>query len=180
MAQSTPIERRNDRFHRGDKPDDVRSRGKRDRDRILYTSSLRRLGEITQVASPQESQVLHNRLTHSLEVAQIGKRLAQRLLQEPGGLDRAESVGGIDPDVVEAAALAHDLGHPPFGHIAERQLKRCVQDAGLTDEYEGNAQSFRIVISLEQRLLGFPGLNLTRATLNAILKYPCLHEDAEQ
>lgn len=180
MTQPTSIEMRNDRFHEGDKSDDFRSRGERDRDRIIYTSALRRLGEITQVASPHETQVLHNRLTHSLEVAQIGKRLAQRLLQEPSGREKADSVGGIDPDVVEAAALAHDLGHPPFGHIAETELKRCVLEAGLADEYEGNAQSFRIVTALEQRHRGFPGLNLSRATLNAILKYPCLHESSQQ
>ena len=83
-------------------------------------------------------------------------------------------MGGVDPDVVEAAALAHDLGHPPFGHIAERVLDKLVRDAGNSDGFEGNPQSFRIVTRLALRHQDFPGLNLTRATLNAILKYPWL------
>ena len=88
--------------------------------------------------------------------------------------EETEALGGIDPDVVEAAALAHDLGHPPFGHIAETKLDELVRDAGNSDGFEGNPQSFRIVTKLALRHQDFPGLNLTRATLNAILKYPWL------
>jgi dGTPase len=103
-----------------------------------------------------------------MRVAQIARRLAQRFLKETP--DKAEEVGGIDPDVTEAAGLAHDLGHPPFGHIAEAELRSCVSDEN--DGFEGNAQSFRIVTKLALRSPDVPGLNLTRATLNAMLKYP--------
>jgi dGTPase len=102
-------------------------------------------------------------------VAQIARRLAQKFLKEAP--EKAETIGGIDPDVTEAAGLAHDLGHPPFGHIAEEELRSCVADERhVWDGFEGNAQSFRIVTKLASPEL--PGLNLTRATLNAILKYP--------
>jgi dGTPase len=146
----------------------------RDRDRILYSSAFRRLGGVTQVLGASEIQLLHNRLTHSLKVAQIGRRLAERILRDAkppyGNLEKA---GWIDPDVVESACMAHDLGHPPFGHIGEEELDACVQAHGI-DGFEGNAQSFRIVTKLSilgsQR--GETGLNLTRATLRALLKYP--------
>lgn len=118
-----------------------------------------------------EGHVFHNRLTHSIRVAQIARRLAQKFLGE--GAEKAEAVGGIDPDVAEAAGLAHDLGHPPFGHIAEEELRCCVAEARhIWDGFEGNAQSFRIVTRLALRSPKVPGLNLTRATLNALLKYP--------
>lgn len=118
-----------------------------------------------------EGHVFHNRLTHSIRVAQIARRLAQKFLSESP--DEVEAVGGIDPDVAEAAALAHDLGHPPFGHIAEEELRSCVAEGGrIWDGFEGNAQSFRIVTKLALRSPEVPGLNLTRATLNALLKYP--------
>jgi len=122
------------------------------------------------VASAHEGHIFHNRLTHTLKVAQVARRLAEKLLREQPEL--AMELGGIDPDVVEAAALAHDLGHPPFGHAAERQLDQCARQAGLSDGFEGNAQSFRIVTQLAIHRLEYPGLNLTRATLNALLKYP--------
>jgi dGTPase len=102
-------------------------------------------------------------------VAQISRRLAQRFLKKSPR--EAAEVGGVDPDVVEAAALAHDLGHPPFGHVAEEELRACVVDRDVLDGFEGNAQSFRIVTKLALRSKE-PGLNLTRATLNALLKYP--------
>jgi len=91
-------------------------------------------------------------------------------------VDRADTVGGIDPDVVEVAALAHDLGHPPFGHIGENELDRLLRDAGVTDGFEGNAQTFRIVTKLACRDPINPGLDLTMATLNATLKYPWLRD----
>ena len=78
----------------------------------------------------------------------------------------------LSPDVVEAAALAHDLGHPPFGHTAEEELDKLMRAVGVYDGFEGNPQSFRVVTKLSIRNTEFPGLNLTRATLNAILKYP--------
>lgn len=153
---------------------DQRSPGPRDRDRILYTSALRRLASVTQVVSPSEGHTFHNRLTHTLEVAQIARRLAEKFITDSREL--AESLGGIDADVVEAAALAHDLGHPPFGHVAEQELDRCARDRHLEDGFEGNAQSFRILVHGAAHREGYRGLNLTRATLNAVLKYPWLRD----
>lgn len=86
------------------------------------------------------------------------------------------AVGGVNSDVTEAAALAHDLGHPPFGQIAEDELKRLAEQNGLADGFEGNPQSFRIITALSLRREGFAGLNLTRATMNAVLKYPWFRE----
>lgn len=174
---------------------DQRDPYQRDRDRILYSSAFRRLAGVTQVVSPSEGHIFHNRLTHSLEVAQIARRLAERLRR--GFSSASRSLGGVNADVAEAAALAHDLGHPPFGHVAEKELDRLVRTVGcLDDGYEGNAQSFRIVTKLCVRKnwpefekknkpgtgkakkprieakRGDYGLNLTRATLNAVLKYP--------
>lgn len=156
----------------GDKPGDNRQSFQIDRDRILYSSAFRRLAQITQVLTAQEGHVFHNRLTHSLKVAQVARRLAEKLLAEQPKV--AEAIGGVNPDVVEAAALAHDLGHPPFGHIAEEELDTCARKAGLTDGFEGNAQSFRILTRLAIHRIDYYGLNLTRATLNAVLKYPWL------
>ncbi len=158
--------------NRGDKPGDSRKSFQIDRDRILYCSAFRRLAQITQVVTAQEGHVFHNRLTHSLKVAQVARRLAEKLVAERPEV--AEAIGGIDPDVVEAAALGHDLGHPPFGHTAEEQLDACAVKAGLSDGFEGNAQSFRILTRLAIHRIDYYGLNLTRATLNAVLKYPWL------
>jgi dGTPase len=157
------------------KPKDCRTDGQIDRDRLLYCTAFRRLAEITQVAHAGEGHQFHNRLTHVLKVAQIGRRIAERILTEDKGKwrDLAERLGGLDPDVVEAAGLAHDMGHPPFGHVAETELSNLAkkdEDIG-TEGFEGNAQSFRIVTKLAVRSAG-EGLDLTRATLNAILKYP--------
>jgi dGTPase len=98
--------------------------------------------------------------------------MAERLSRDQ--LDAARALE-LDPDVAEAAALAHDLGHPPFGHVAETQLDHLMEKEGLAEGFEGNAQSFRVVNKLALHFLGHPGLNLTRATLNGMLKYPCLH-----
>jgi dGTPase len=160
----------------GDKPGDRRTSFQVDRDRILYSSAFRRLAQVTQVVTAQEGHVFHNRLTHSLKVAQVARRLAERLIAEQP--DIAAKIGGIDPDVVESAALAHDLGHPPFGHTAEEELDACATQNGLEDGFEGNAQSFRILTGLAIHRIDYYGLNLTRATLNAVLKYPWLrHKD---
>ena len=164
---------RDDRFY-VDRPEDQRTEGQRDRDRILYSSAFRRLGGVTQVAAAGERHVFRNRLTHSLEVAQVARRLAELAVDTQPR--EAEALGGINPDAVEAAALAHDLGHPPFGHVAEAELDRLVRDSGNSDGFEGNPQSFRVVTKLSLRHPEFDGLNLTRATLNAILKYPWRRE----
>ena len=161
---------RAERFHQNDRASDQREPFQRDRDRILYTSAFRRLGSVTQVVSSEEGAPFHNRLTHTLEVAQIGRRLAEKLRREQRRV--ADLWGGIDADVVEAAALAHDLGHPPFGHTTEEELDALIRNSAVPDGFEGNAQSFRVVTKLAVRHSNFAGLNLTRATLNAILKYP--------
>lgn len=162
---------RNDRRHSSDRAIDQRSDFERDRDRVLYSSAFRRLAGVTQVVHAAEGHIFHNRLTHTLKVAQVGRRLAEHLVSsEPTEL--IEAVGGIDPNVVETAALAHDLGHPPFGHIAEEELDKELTSRGIADGYEGNAQSFRIVTKVAIKSTGFQGLNLSRASLNAILKYP--------
>lgn len=161
------------KFHESEKkPVDIRSRFARDRDRVLYTAAFRRLAGVTQVAASDTGNPLHNRLTHVLEVAQIGRRLAERLLHDTAQREIALAIGGLDADVVETACLAHDLGHPPFGHIAEETLDECASSNRVEDGFEGNAQSFRIVARLAERGDQHPGLNLTRASLNAMLKYP--------
>jgi dGTPase len=165
---------RNQRRHEQKRFDgDDRTPSQRDRDRLLYSSAFRRLAEVTQVVVADSGYVFHNRLTHSLQVAQVGRRLAEKLLKRlPPVRDNIE-FEGLDPDVVEAACLAHDLGHPPFGHIAEKELDRLAEKHG---GFEGNAQSFRILTRLAFRSADYRGLDLTRATLAAVLKYPWLRE----
>jgi dGTPase len=162
------------REHGPDKPSDSRSEAQRDRDRIFYTPAFRRLADVTQTVSASEGPVFHNRLTHSLEVAQLGRRLAEKLVKDDP--QTAQAVGGIDPDIVEAACLAHDIGHPPFGHVAEKELLECLKRKKVRSGFDGNAQSFRIVTKLAHHPPSPIGLNLTRATLNAILKYPWLRD----
>lgn len=155
-----------------------RTPSQRDCDRILYCSAFQRLAYVTQVTAPEAGHAFHNRLGHSLKVAQVGRRNAERLigLADNGHItgSAASLVRTIDPDSVEAACLAHDLGHPPFGHIAEKALHEEAQEAvGDTfDAFEGNAQTFRIVTRLAVRDGKNPGLNLTRRTLDGVLKYP--------
>jgi dGTPase len=147
---------------------DHRTPAQRDRDRLLYSSAFRRLAEVTQVVAANSGYVFHNRLTHSLQVAQVGRRLAEKLIQTHNQ-DDASPADGIDPDAVEAACLAHDLGHPPFGHVIEEELNNLAKKIG---GFEGNAQSFRIVTKLAFHSPRYPGLDLTRGTLAAITKYP--------
>lgn len=165
---------RYDRYHTGGAGPDQRNAAQRDRDRIIHSSALRRLGGVTQVVDPSEGYVFHNRLTHTLKVAQIARRLAEKLSTEQKEV--AELWGEIEPEVVEAAALAHDLGHPPFGHVAEDTLDRLIVKEGDADGFEGNPQSFRIINKLAVRRVDSQGLNLTRASLGAMLKYPWFRE----
>jgi dGTPase len=159
-----------ERFHDDNPPrtGDDRSAFQKDRDLILYSSAFKRLLSVTQVASASVGHVFHTRLTHSLQVAQVGRRLAEKLLKNQPDL----AAGKVDPDRTEAACLAHDIGHPPFGHLSEQILDEKAVDFG---GFEGNAQSFRIVTQLSVTSLLYPGLNLTRGTLRALLKYPWTH-----
>jgi len=156
--------------------EDQRNPYQRDRDRILYTQAFRRLSGVTQVARAEESYTYHDRLSHSLKVGQIGRRLAEYLPD----ISDSEIRNGLEvnEDVVEAAALAHDIGHPPFGHIAEKELDERVTGKNVDEGFEGNAQSFRIVTHIAAHDDTENGLNLTYATLNAILKYPWMRADA--
>lgn len=151
-----------------------RSQAQRDHDRLLYSSAFQRLGGITQVSAPELGRPFHTRLTHTLKVAQVARRIAEKLQQQLRdkslGASAAKLVDCLDLDATESAALAHDLGHPPFGHLAEEVLDQRAQEAG---GFEGNAQSFRIVTRLALRGPQ-PGLDITRQTLNGVLKYPWL------
>lgn len=169
-----------DRRHAfGSDSHDQRDSFQRDRDRILYCSAFRRLAGVTQVVGAAEGHLFHNRLTHSMKVAQIARRVSEFLLTQAAQKGAADLP--LSADVAEAAALAHDLGHPPFGHAGEHALNSALQSVlgDLSAGYEGNAQSFRIVTTLALRHHDSDGLNLTRGTLSAILKYPCVF-DAEK
>jgi dGTPase len=157
-------------------PGDYRSPGQHDVDRVLYSSAYRRLTGVTQVVAVGERQLFHNRLAHTQKVAQLSRRVAQFLNANPANkLGLAELEGGrIDEDCAEAAGLAHDLGHPPFGHIAEKALDRKCKNSGV-DGYEGNAQSLRIVSKLSVRR-DEQNLELSDRTLNGILKYPWMSD----
>lgn len=163
-----PLDRRSKRLN-GVAEEDQRTAFERDRDRVLYSSAFHRLAGITQIAKSGEEDVFHTRQQHSYKVAQVGRRLAQKCLRDDPNL--AERYG-VHEEVVEAACLAHDLGHAPFGHIGEACLDELMLEERDADGFEGNAQSFRILTKLGVRFLQANGLDLTRATLVACLKYP--------
>jgi len=162
MAISTPISREPyaaDPVHsRGrlyaEPPSPSRNDFRRDCDRVIHSSAFRRLAYKTQVFVYHEGDHYRTRLTHTLEVVQIARSLARAL--------------GLDEDLAEAAALAHDLGHPPFGHAGERALDACVRAFGGFDH---NAQALRVVTALERRYAQFDGLNLTWETLEGMVKH---------
>jgi dGTPase len=135
-------------------PSRTRSPFRRDCDRVIHSTAFRRLKHKTQVFVFHEGDHYRTRLTHSLEVAQIARALARQL--------------GLDEDLTEALALAHDLGHPPFGHAGERALDACLQAHG---GFNHNAQTLRVVTSLEHRYPNFDGLNLTWESLEGIVKH---------
>lgn len=170
---------RNDR-HRTERPkaDDHRLPAQHDRDRIVYSSMFRRLAGVTQVVSPDHGHAFHNRLTHTIKVAQLARRLAERLLQRQNAEATAHQ---LDVEVAEAAALAHDLGHAPFGHLGESELDASMRRrlGAAAEGFEGNAQTFRILVRLAVRDHDGAGLNLTRATLNATLKYPWFYDASD-
>ena len=158
------------REHR--EPDDYRTPFQTDRDRIIYSSAFRRLQAKTQVFLSGEFDFYRTRLTHSLEVAQIGRAICSYLLQTSPYLDAGFY---IDSDLVEAVCLAHDLGHSPFGHAGERTLHQLMVPFG---GFEGNAQSLRIITeTIYPGLASRRGMNPTRAFIDGILKYKALFRE---
>ena len=143
------------RFYKIDK--DFRSPYARDRDRIIHSGSFRKLEYKTQVFLNQEGDFFRTRLTHSIEVSQIARSITSDL--------------GLNEALAEAIALAHDLGHTPFGHVGGDTLDECLKNDGFKNGFEHNFQSFRVVSLLEKRYRAFDGLNLTFATLEGILKH---------
>ena len=170
---------------RADSRSSGRSAVSKDRDRLIHSSALRRLQGKSQVVGAHTSDFFRTRLTHTLECAQIGKAIATRARVSPWSSD-AETHADFC-DLVEAACLAHDLGHPPFGHNGEDALA-AILDEKNGSRFEGNAQSFRVVTFVEAKEFGttadgadrWVGLNLTRATIRAICKYPASENEVTE
>ena len=154
---------------------DHRTATERDRDRILHSAAFRRLQGKTQIFGVGQADFYRTRLTHSIEAAQIARAIARNLCEEHPELIRC-----VTPELAEAVALAHDIGHPPFGHTGENTLDACMREvsrnAGLDGKdclrFEANAQTFHILVASEPKSPAYPGLNLTRATLTGVMKYP--------
>ena len=151
---AVPLSGRRGRVH-AEPEDPTRNPFQRDRDRIIHCHAFRRLQGKTQVFEAGESDHVRTRLTHTLEVAQIGRDMARRL--------------GLNEDLVECLALAHDLGHPPFGHSGEEVLDLWMRERG--GHFEHNEQSIRIVTVLERRSLRHPGLNVNREIIEGLAKH---------
>jgi dGTPase len=154
-----PAQTRGRRF--AEAPAPTRNAFQRDRDRIVHSTAFRRLVYKTQVFLNHEGDLFRTRLTHSLEVAQLGRSIARAL--------------GLNEDLVEAVALAHDLGHTPFGHAGQDTLNECMAEHG---GFEHNLQSLRVVDQLEERYPAFDGLNLSFETREGVLKH-CSRANAE-
>jgi dGTPase len=137
-----------------EQPSPFRNQYQRDRDRVIHSSAFRRLEYKTQVFVNHEGDMFRTRLTHSIEVSQIGRTIARALL--------------LNEDLTEAICLAHDLGHTPFGHVGQTALNLCMKNHG---GFEHNLQSLRVVDTLEQRYADYPGLNLTFETREGIIKH---------
>ncbi|MDN5791647.1 MAG: HD domain-containing protein, partial [Brevibacterium aurantiacum] len=154
-----------------------------DIERIRFSPFFSRLAAVTQVI-PQAGSgtVIHNRLTHSLKVSAVARSIAITLNNSDERTRTLLSeLGGCDPVVVQAAAAAHDMGHPPFGHLGEKELDRVSRSVlRLPDGFEGNAQTFRILTALDSCDATARGLNLTRAVKAAVLKYPWARSDWTQ
>ena len=159
---------------------DHRHETERDRDRILHSAAFRRLQGKTQVFGIGQADFYRTRLTHSIEAAQIARAIAHNLCEEHHELKRC-----VTPELAEAVALAHDIGHPPFGHAGEKTLDACMKEvsrnAGFDGKeclrFEANAQTFHILVAAEPKSPSYPGLNLTRATLTGVMKYPFERDD---
>ena len=149
------INKPEDRFYNFKK--DFRSPYSRDRDKVIHSSSFRRLEYKTQVFINSDGDYFRTRLTHSIEVSQIARTISKEL--------------NLNDSLAEVIALSHDLGHTPFGHVGGEQLDKRLKNDGFINGFEHNFQSFRVVTSLEKRYKEFDGLNLTYATLEGILKH---------
>ncbi|MER7795976.1 dGTP triphosphohydrolase [Microbacterium sp. NPDC096154] len=153
-----------------------------DLERIRFSPYFSRLSAVTQVISQTGAGLaVHNRLTHSVKVSAVARAIAVQVSHDSGTTGRVVAqLGGCDPVVAQAGAAAHDLGHPPFGHLGEQALDRLAQDRfGLSEGFEGNAQTFRIVTRLDEHDRAGTGLNLTAAVRAAVLKYPWLRREGQ-
>lgn len=182
VVESSAVRRQKRLSGHDSKPNerDHRTESEKDRGRVSYSPFLRRLAGVTQVVSPNlRSSHLHTRESHSQKVALVAREIAEDIVRradsEKGLAETIAAFGGLNITACETAGLAHDLGHPPFGHAGEVVLNRVLRGKGVVDGFEGNAQSFRIVTKLDRRKLSdVNGLDLTNVTLAAILKYPRL------